>query len=63
MQPIALIATFSKASTLVDGGWRVSFDLSEQSGPEVSELAKLKGQALYIVIMDEEGRANGPDSN
>lgn len=61
MQPIALQATFFKATTTADGAWRVSFDLPEQAGPQVSELAKLKGQALYIVIMDEEQR-NPPQS-
>jgi hypothetical protein len=44
--------TFSKATTLIDGGWRVSFDLSEYDGDIVSKIAKLKDSILQIAILN-----------
>lgn len=53
-EPVALQGIFSKATTLVDGGWRVSFDLSEQMGDQVAELTKLRGIAIYVIAMTPE---------
>lgn len=50
--PLKLEAIFAKATTMVDSGWRISFDLSEQA--PVEELAKLRGKCLHIVIVAEE---------
>lgn len=43
-------AIFQSARTTVDGGWRVSFDLSEVDGDFITSLAKLKGESLFIVV-------------
>lgn len=57
-EPIAVQATFSKATTLVDGGWRISFDLSETQAEAVSKIAQLNGQCLYLAIVTEEAYLN-----
>lgn len=46
-------AFFSKATTTVDGGWRVYLDLSELSGDVVAKLANTKGRALQVAIVVE----------
>lgn len=51
-EPLAIEAIFTKATTTIDGGWRISFDCGEQAAVEA--LAKLRDQRLYIVIMTEE---------
>lgn len=53
-EPIALQCTFSKATTLVDGGWRISFDSSEFSGDIVAKIASLKENNIYLVVMTED---------
>jgi hypothetical protein len=54
MKPLALEAIFSKATTTIDGGWRISFDCSEEMSAKIGELSKMRGSALYLVVMDEE---------
>lgn len=51
---ITFQATFSKATTLVDGGWRVSFDLSESSGHKAAQIAALTGSILQIAVVPDE---------
>lgn len=46
---VVLRGIVQKATTLVDGGWRVSFDLPEQA--PVEELMQLRGEDLAIVAM------------
>lgn len=48
---ITFNAIFAKATTLVDGGWRISLDLEYFEGPKVSELAKLSNQVLQVAIV------------
>ena len=54
MEPIAIQAIFAKATTLVDGGWRLSLDLSEDSSDQISKIADLKDEPLYITIITTE---------
>lgn len=54
--PVALEAVFAKATTTVDGGWRISFDCAEQAA--ITELSKLRGKRLYLVISTEEQLEN-----
>lgn len=53
-EPIAIQCIFAKATTLVDKGWRISLDLSENSSDQVVKIASLTDQPLYVVIMNEE---------
>jgi hypothetical protein len=48
---ITFHATFGKALTTVDGGWRLQLELSENCGGIVADIAKLKGVLLHVVIM------------
>lgn len=48
---ITFLGHFSKATTLVDGGWRVSFDLSQDSGITAAQVAALQGQELQIAVV------------
>jgi len=56
-EPLAITAIISKISTLVDGSIRLSFDIGADSSESISNLFKLRGMALYLVIMDEETMA------
>jgi hypothetical protein len=47
-------AIFQSARTTIDGGWRVSFDLSEQESEFISKLPSLKGKELFVVVMERE---------
>lgn len=51
---ITFTAYFSKATTLVDGGWRVSFDLDEKAGITAAQVSALKGQELQIAVVPHE---------
>lgn len=53
-QAVTFQAIFSKAATTVDGGMRVTFDLDENWGPIIEDLAKLRGKILHIAIIPEE---------
>lgn len=53
-EPVALQGVFTKATTLVDCSWRVSFDCSENMADKVAELSKLRGEALYLIVMTEQ---------
>lgn len=48
-------ATFVKASTTSDGGWRIQFDLPEggESAVVLAALATLRGKVLKLSIDEE----------
>lgn len=48
---LELKVIFVKASTLIDGGWRISFDLSNEDGDIVAELAKMNQQVLTLLVL------------
>lgn len=50
---IACKAIFARAATLVDGGWRVSFDLSEDDAAKVAQMTALRGDVLYLTVIPE----------
>lgn len=54
MEPIAIQAIFGKATTMVDGSWRFSFDSAENQGPNIAKIAGMRGTLLYVVIMTED---------
>lgn len=59
--PIAIEAIFSKATTTVDGGWNVTFSTGEHMAEEITRLAKLRDQSLYLVVMTEEENAGSAE--
>lgn len=44
-------AIFAKATTTVDGGWRLSFDVSQDEAENIAKLARLTSQALKLVVI------------
>lgn len=48
---ISFRAYFSKAQTLVDGGWRISFDLAHDAGITVAHVAALSGEAVQVAVV------------
>lgn len=50
-EPITVEAIFQKATTTIDGGWRISFDLSHADSQKISEIAQLANETLNLVIM------------
>lgn len=53
-EPVVFQAIFHKAQTLVDGGWRVTLDLSEFDAPLIAALVALKNEPLTVTVMTEE---------
>ncbi len=51
---ISIQALFKSARTTPDGGWNFSFDTHEGMAAEVTEIAKLKDQSLFVVVMTQE---------
>lgn len=59
---ITFLGTFFKASTLIDGGWRVSFDVDSQQAAKVVQLSVIKDSLLQfaIVPVDVKEKSRGP---
>jgi hypothetical protein len=63
MEPIAVQAIFARATTICDGAWRISFDISEQSGDKAAQIAALKGESLFLVVMTEDQYSKRQSAN
>ena len=48
---ITFSATFSKASTLVDGGWRVSFDVNPDDAAKLAALSQFRDRLLQLAVI------------
>jgi hypothetical protein len=48
---ITFQAYFNKATTVIDGGIRVSFDLSQDQAQAMIELIRLQGKLLQIAVI------------
>ena len=48
---ITFKALLSKATTTVDGGWRVSFDVSADEVAQIMELTKQSGKLLQVAVI------------
>lgn len=53
MESIAIQAIFNKATTTIDGGWNITFSVSEDQAGQITEIAALRNEPLYLVIMTE----------
>lgn len=58
---VVLRGIVQKATTLVDGGWRVSFDLPDHA--PVEELMQLRGEDLAIVAMPYSQVSDEPEDS
>lgn len=46
-------AIFFKATTTVDGAWRITFDVGCNEGENVARLTKLAQSALKVVVLQD----------
>jgi hypothetical protein len=53
-QAITLSALLSKVQTMVDGGWRLTFDVTEADTVAVMQLSQLRDQVLAVSIAPEQ---------
>ena len=49
-ESINLSAILVKAQTTVDGGWRVSFDISQDEAPKIMLLTELREQLVQLSV-------------
>jgi hypothetical protein len=52
---ISLQAIFSKATTTVDGGWVLSFAVSQDEAHTVTQITALREKLLQLAIIPLEG--------
>jgi len=52
---IALQGVLVKAATTIDGGWRITFDVSADEGRAVLQLSALRGALLQLGIVAIDG--------
>lgn len=50
-QGITFKAIFNRATTTVDGGWRISFDVPESEAGSLLELAVLRGCVFQVAVV------------
>lgn len=53
---ISFQAIFSKASTLVDGSWRLSFDVNANQVSELIRISQLQGVVLQVAVIPIGGK-------
>lgn len=51
MEGITFQAIFQKFTSLIDGGYRVSFDVSENDAANLVQLSQLRENVLQIAIV------------
>lgn len=52
LQPgIAFKAILMKAQTMVDGGWRITLDVSQDEAAQILQLVQFRGQILQIAAV------------
>lgn len=56
MEGITLQAIFVKATTTVDGGWRLTFDIAQNESGQIIDLAILRDQLLQLAIVPLGGK-------
>lgn len=54
---------FSKATTTVDGGWNVTFAVSQDEAQAVLQLAQLRDQILQLAVLPHYARAPKDDED
>lgn len=56
MDGITFQAIFQKFTTLIDGGYRVSFDVSENEAKSLFQLSKMRESVLQVAIVPTESK-------
>ena len=53
MKGVTFQAILNKITTTVDGGWRVTFDVSDSDSNAMLDLAKMRETTLQLGIVDQ----------
>lgn len=59
MDGITFQAIFQKFTTLIDGGYRVSFDVSENEAKSLFQLSQMRESVLQVAIVPTESENAG----
>lgn len=51
MSQFTFSATFFKATTTIDGGWRITFDVNPSEADQIHQLANCKDKELQLGIV------------
>lgn len=51
MNGVTLQAIFSKASTTVDGGWNITFAVSQDEAKAIMQLSQLREQLVQLAVV------------
>jgi hypothetical protein len=51
MKGITFQAIFGKATTTVDGGWNVTFAVSQEEAKQVLQLSQLRDSVLQVAVI------------
>jgi len=50
-EPLAICAIFARATTLVDGGWRISFDVPQEEAAKIAAISALNREVVHLMIL------------
>lgn len=51
MKGITLQAIFNKATTTADGGWNITFSVSQDEAAQVMQLANMRDDLLQLAVV------------
>lgn len=51
---ITLLASLSKITSTVDGGWKITFDVPQTELTKIMQLSSLRDMALALAIVPDE---------
>lgn len=58
MKDITFQATLARITTTIDGGWRVSVDVSQSDRQAIMDLSELRQTAFQVGVVTAESIAN-----
>jgi len=53
-EPQLISAILVKATTMADGGWRISFDVPQSEADKVLSLTRLRDQEIKLAVIHSE---------
>lgn len=59
MKGITFSSVLNKITTTIDGGWRITFDVSDSESENMTDLAMMRNRRLQIGIVD----LNSPENS
>ena len=55
IEGITLSAIFSKATTTIDGGWNITFSVSQDNAEQVMQVAEFRETLLQLAVVPIDG--------